>query len=181
MSRVHYEYMPSDNDCGYCSHFRMNDSKGIKGYCTEHRGYYPINDKCRKQQYVRRDERDIEKFLKWWVSSMIGVLLNKDITDKPFTSIKTVIEYAKSQENLQDYVRLYNIYGPWISECLRFDLDKNFIESLVPVLNKVSYLTDKGMMNEAFMEYYNLVMLLYKRYLYTLNYNSNTNTIIIKK
>ncbi len=172
MSRVHYEYMPTEEDCGYCSHCRLNDSKGIKCYCTEHRSYYQINDRCRKQEYVNRDERDIEKFLRWWVSSMIGVLLNKDIKEKPFSNIGILKEYVEGNPELNNYAKLYDIYGPWISECLRYDLDKEFIASLIPVLNKISDFVDKGMMQEAFKGYYNLVSMLYKRYIYTFYHTS---------
>ena len=173
MARVHYEYMPCEKDCGYCMYANMNDSKGIKIYCLEHRSYYPINDNCKKQKYVNRDSRDIEKFLRWHVSTMIGLILNKDLDSEPFTSIRTLKEYASKDENLKKYVRLYDTYGEWISTGLYFDFERvEVANSLMPILYKVSDLVNKNLMNEAFNEYTKLVMLLYNRYVHTLNYNS---------
>ncbi len=182
MAKVHYEYMPCEKDCGYCMYANMSDSKGIKIYCREHRGYYPINDNCRKQRYVERDSRDIEKFLRWHVSTMMGQVLNMDLDSKPFTSIRILKDYASQDENLKKYVKLYDSYGEWIATGLFYDLDRTKIAtSLMPILYKVSDLIDKNMMNEAFNEYSKLVMLLYNRYVHTLNYNSpSQNKVKIK-
>ena len=145
MSRVHYEYMPCEKNCGYCMYANMSDSKGIKIYCREHRGYYPINDKCSKQRYVNRDSRDIEKFLKWHVSTMIGLVLNRNLDEKPFTSIRILKEYARNNPELSNFVVLYDNYGELIATGLFFDLDKEKLaNSLMPILNKVSYLIDNG-------------------------------------
>lgn len=169
MSRVHYEYMPSEKDCGYCAHCRLNDSKGTKCYCTKHGSYYQINDSCSKQQYVNRKESDIEKFLRWWVSSTIGMILGSNIKEKPFSNIGVLINYLETKDEYKKDLELYNIYGPLIGADLRKDRDAELPSAFMPILNKVSDLVDKKMMDEAFNEYKKMVMMLYKRYLYTLN------------
>ncbi len=183
MARVHDEYMPrSRNDCGYCRYLNLRDEKGTKAYCELHRYYCQLYESCRKQEYTNRSLSELEKFCKWHVSTMLGLVLNMDLDSKPFTSIRTLKEYASQDEKLNEAVKLYDAYGEWISTGLYFDLEKEQVaSSLMPILYKVSDLVDKNMMNEAFNEYSKLVMLLYNRYVHTLNYNSpSQNKVKIK-
>ncbi len=180
MSRVHYEYMPSEKDCGYCAHCRLNDSKGLKCYCTKYGSYYPINDRCSKQQYVNRRESDIEKFLRWWVSSTVGMMLGEKIDEKPFSNIGVLINYLETKDEYKKDVELYNIYGPFLGAQLLKDRDLELPNLLMPILNKVSYLVDKNMMDEAFNEYKKMVMMLYRRYLYSVSYDNREEKVKVK-
>ena len=129
----HPEYMPtSQTQCGWCDYLDTHDNKGTKYWCEKHRCYCNLNEKCGSFRDARdRTRSELRELCTWHISTMIGVVLGKNLNEKPFSSIKKLKNYALSDETKQNLVSLYDIYGELIATGLYFDSNLNIMTSLL--------------------------------------------------
>lgn len=164
--------------CGSCIHLKSGDSVsvffgGYKYKCIARGSYYPWDDRtCSKLIELDPEKVDCVKRYKdftgrtfYYISSMIGLILGKDLNEKPFANIKLLKDNLENDESKQEEIKLYDTYGMFVSTELFFDPNRVVIsESLMPILNKVSDLVDVNNYEEAFNTYREMVMMLYTRY-----------------
>ena len=183
----HPEYMPtSQRQCGWCDNLDTHDSKGTKYWCSKTRSYCTLKESCRKFEDARdRTRSELKELCTWHLSTMIGLILGENLSEKPFSSIKILKDVLSQEEDKQRFIELYDVYGELIATGLYFDLQREEVASFcMPILNKVSFLVDNKNYEEAFTSYYEMVMMLYKKYSHTLSKSdylkNDSNKILVK-
>ena len=179
-------YNELNGKCISCIYLSDRDyiSKFFGGYeykCVKQGGYHTWDERtCRKLETVDPSEVDcVERYKKftgrtfYYISSMIGLILGKNLDDKPFSNIKCLKDTFEKDNTKQEKIKLYDTYGILISTGLFFDPNRvEVAESLMPILNKVSDLVDNKLFDEAFNIYSDMVMMLYTRYNHSFVNNS---------
>lgn len=169
--------------CGACIHLNPNDyiSRFFGGYvykCIQRGSYYPWNEsRCSRMIMVNPEKVDCTDRYKqftgrtfYYVSSMIGLILGKDLNEKPFANIKLLKDSCEENENQQKLAKLYDVYGMLVATGLYFDPNRiDICEALMPILNKVSDLVDNQRLEEALNIYYDMVKMLYNKYSHTIS------------
>lgn len=186
--------------CGSCIYLNINNStsgffSGYKYKCVRNNSYYPWDDRvCSKLDEIDPENVDCVRRYKdftgrnfYHISTIIGLILGKNLNEKPFINIKKLKDFSELDENKKSIVKLYDVYGAMIATSLFNDLNNiEVCESYMPILNKVSDLIDNKNFDEAFETYYKMVVMLYGKYTYSLkrdkdlNKEEKTNKILVK-